>query len=140
VRERASLVIRPDAILSPDLALGLEIDAPPPPVRDVGIFLRRDYEKKVRRRLFSRDPVRMCQTPQQYLSLASRYSRIITDRLHFAVCGVLLDRETTLLPNSYHKNRSMHETWLADLGCRFAETVSQALAYDKSCKAARRAG
>jgi hypothetical protein len=25
-----------------------------------------------------------------------------------------------LLPNSYHKNRSMYETWLRDLGCMFA--------------------
>ena len=140
VRECVSLRIRPDAILAPDLALGLTVEPPPPPVRDLGIFLRRDYEQKVRRRLFSRDPVRMCETPQQYLTLASRYARIITDRLHFAVCGLLLGRETTLLPNSYHKNRSMHETWLAGLGCRFAETVSQALSSDKSRKVARRAG
>ena len=140
VRERTSLRIRPDAILAPDLALGLKVDPPPPPVRDLGIFLRRDYEQKVRRRLFSRDPARVCQTPRQYLALASRYSRIITDRLHFAVCGLLLGRETTLLPNSYHKNRSMHETWLSGLGCRFAESVSQALAGDKSRKIARRAG
>jgi hypothetical protein len=29
--------------------------------------------------------------------------------------------------NDYHKNRSMHETWLADLGCRFAATPTEAL-------------
>jgi exopolysaccharide biosynthesis predicted pyruvyltransferase EpsI len=30
--------------------------------------------------------------------------------------------------NAYHKNRSMHETWLARLGCRFADDARQALA------------
>jgi exopolysaccharide biosynthesis predicted pyruvyltransferase EpsI len=140
VRERTSLQIRPDAILTPDLALGLRVQRPAPPVREVGIFLRRDYEQKMRRRWFCRDPVRVCETPQQYLSLAARHARIITDRLHFAIAGLLMGRETTLLPNSYHKNRSMHDTWLSDLGCRFAEDVAQALADGKLSQAARRAG
>jgi exopolysaccharide biosynthesis predicted pyruvyltransferase EpsI len=59
--------------------------------------------------------------------MASRYRRIITDRLHFAIAGLHAGREVTLLPNNSHKNRSMHETWLAGLGCHFAESVEAAL-------------
>jgi exopolysaccharide biosynthesis predicted pyruvyltransferase EpsI len=140
VRERCSLRFRPDGMLAPDLALGLTVKPHPEPIHSLGIFLRRDRERALRRRLFRRDPARMCQTPAQYLALASRYARLVTDRLHFAICGLLLDRETTLLPNSYHKNHSMYETWLAGLGCRFAESVSQALAGDVAHKEARWAG
>jgi exopolysaccharide biosynthesis predicted pyruvyltransferase EpsI len=61
------------------------------------------------------------------MALAARYRRIITDRLHCAIAGLHAGREVTLLPNNTHKNRSMHETWLADLGCRFAESVEAAL-------------
>jgi hypothetical protein len=37
------------------------------------------------------------------------------------------DREVTLLGNHYHKNRSMHETWLVDPGCNFADDATQAM-------------
>jgi exopolysaccharide biosynthesis predicted pyruvyltransferase EpsI len=127
VRERASLTLYPRGILAPDLALGL--DPPPiaPPTRRQGVFLRRDSERAVPRRWLARDPVRLCRTPLEYLQLAGRYERIVTDRLHFAICGLLLGRQTTLLPNAYHKNVSMFETWLGDLGCRFATSVPDAL-------------
>jgi len=128
VRERASLALRPDGILAPDLALGLSWAPPPRPDRDLGILLRRDRERTGRRRLFTQDPVACCRTPADYLGLAAQYRRIITDRLHFAIAGLHAGREVTLLANDYHKNRSMHETWLADLGCGFADDLTQALA------------
>jgi len=121
VRERASLAYYPQGQLAPDLALGLRVDHVPPPRYGVGVFLRRDRERADGLRWFSRDPVRLCQTPQQYLQLAASYRRIVTDRLHFAICGLLAGRHVTLLPNDYHKNRSMHATWLKDLGCEFAD-------------------
>jgi exopolysaccharide biosynthesis predicted pyruvyltransferase EpsI len=127
VRERASLAFYPRGILAPDLALGLRFESSLVPDRQLGLFLRRDCEGVVPRGWFARDPVKMCQTPHQYLALAARYERIITDRLHFAVCGLLLGRYTTLLPNCYHKNISMYETWLADLGCEFAASPKLAL-------------
>lgn len=127
VRERASLAFRPDAILAPDLALGLATPNPGPPVRDLGIWLRRDPERTAARSLRYRDPARVCRTPVEYLQLASRYRRVVTDRLHFAIAGLHAGRDVTLLANDYHKNRSMHETWLAGFGCRFATTLDEAL-------------
>jgi exopolysaccharide biosynthesis predicted pyruvyltransferase EpsI len=127
VRERRSLEYCPTGILAPDMALGLQYSTTIQPQYDVGIFIRYDYESKVKRPWFVRDPVRMCDTPQQYLELATQYRRIITDRLHFAISGLILGRDTTILPNSYHKNRGMYETWLRDLGCKFAENLPDAL-------------
>lgn len=127
VRERGSLALRPDGILMPDLALGLETPPCPPPVRQLGVFLRRDQERTGRKPLLARDPIRLHRDPLAYLAFAGRYRRIVTDRLHFAIAGLHAGREVTLLANDYHKNRSMHETWLADLGCRFADNAIEAV-------------
>ena len=127
IRERGSRGFRPDGILAPDLALGLATAAPPRPDRDLGVFLRRDQERAGRKPLFARDPVRLFRDPFAYLAFAARHRRIVTDRLHFAVAGLHAGREVTLVANDYHKNRSLHETWLADLGCRFTATAGEAL-------------
>lgn len=127
VRERGSLAWCPSGILAPDLALGLAWPEPPPADRELGLYLRRDQERGGRRPLLARDPVRLAATPADYLAFAARHRRIITDRLHFAVAGLHAGRDVTLVANDYHKNRSMHETWLADLGCRFAESAAAAL-------------
>lgn len=126
VRERASLALRADGILAADLALGIATADPLPPRRDLGIFLRRDQERLGRKPLFVRDPIRLRRDPLEYLALAARYRRIVTDRLHFAIAGLHAGRDVTLVANDYHKNRSMHETWLKDLGCRFAATIAEA--------------
>jgi len=138
VRERASLGLRSDGILAPDLALGLACPAAAPPVQDLGILMRRDHERTGRRLQLARDPVSICRTPAETLGLAARYRRIVTDRLHFAIAGLHAGRDVTLLPNHDHKNRSMYETWLADLGCGFADGVEAALL--RHAAAARRRG
>jgi hypothetical protein len=127
VRERGSLTYCRSATLAPDLALGLTYTTSKVPTRETGVFLRRDCERTSRLRWFRRDPAKLCRTPQEYLDLAADHARIVTDRLHFAICGLLAGCDTTLLPNDYHKNQSMHETWLGALGCRFAENVGEAL-------------
>jgi exopolysaccharide biosynthesis predicted pyruvyltransferase EpsI len=124
VRERASQELHPQGILAPDLALGLDYQTNTRPTRARGVFLRRDCEA-ARRRWFRwrlKDPARMCHDPIEYLELAAQYQHIVTDRLHFAISGLILGRRTTLLGNSYHKNASLHATWLARLGCEFAMT------------------
>ncbi|HEY4308439.1 MAG TPA: polysaccharide pyruvyl transferase family protein [Pirellulales bacterium] len=128
VRERESLRLHPAGILAPDLALGLAWPAPGRATKDLGVFLRRDRERKgTRQRLFARDPVKLCRTVGPYLALAAAHRRIITDRLHFAIAGLHAGRDVMALANDYHKNRSMHDTWLADLSCRFAGSLEEAL-------------
>lgn len=127
VREKASLNFAPDATLAPDLALGLIPETVPPAVRSLGIFLRKDREAQDVAPWYSQDPVKLARTPEKYLYLASRYEILITNRLHMAVAGILQDRQVILLPNSYHKNSSLFETWLSDLGCEFALSLDDAL-------------
>lgn len=126
VRETASLKYCPDGILAPDLALGYDGPGFPSPRRALGIFIRKDQERQVRRPWLTRDPARICRTPEEYLSLAARYECIVTDRLHFAISALIARRRAILLANSYHKNESMHRTWLAGLGCQFASTLEEA--------------
>lgn len=126
VRERESLKYCSEGILAPDLALGLNYQTQTKSRYELGVFQRKDPERRSKTRWFKRDPAKICQRPTDYLELAAQYERIITDRLHFAISGLIVGRDVTLLPNSYHKNRSMHETWLAALGCRFAETLKEA--------------
>ncbi len=125
VRERVSLSLATRGVLAPDLALGLDYTSTTQPRHELGIFLRKDSEGIVPRGWFSRDPVRLCRTPRQYLELAASYEHIVTDRLHFAISAMIVGRRTTLLPNVYHKNSSMYKTWLRDLGCEFATSVRE---------------
>lgn len=124
VRERRSLQIRPDAVLAPDMALGLRYQTATRVRHEVGIFPRRDCESRRSRtwlRRTRRDPARLCRTPVDYLELAAQYARIVTDRLHFAIAGLIVGRRVTLVANSYFKNAAMHETWLQNWGCEFTE-------------------
>ena len=132
VRERGSLAHCANATLAPDLALGFRWPDLKPPTRAAGVFLRRDRERTTRLRWFRRDPARLCATPLEYLELAADHEHVVTDRLHFAICALLAGRRATLLDNNYHKNRSMHETWLEALGCRFAGSVRDALRGSRS--------
>ncbi|MBD3672550.1 MAG: polysaccharide pyruvyl transferase family protein [Planctomycetaceae bacterium] len=129
VRENASFKFAPEAILAPDLALAYEPKTSfPPAVETLGVFLRKDQEAHAVPPWYSQDPVKLARTPEEYLRLAARYESLITNRLHMAVAGILQDRHVILLPNSYHKNRSLYETWLRDLGCDFACSLDEALA------------
>jgi hypothetical protein len=134
VRERASLGLRPDALLAPDLALGFEIprhwrlalglDARWRRRPDLGeaLWLRRDREGLFAGVPSAGDPVARCRTTFGYLRLAARHTHVITDRLHFAIAALLCGRRATLLPNFYFKNRSMYETWLGELGCEWRDS------------------
>ena len=128
VRETASLRLEPRGRLAPDLALGLEYTGNTARRSARGVFLRRDRERAVRRRWFTSSPAKRCRSPREYLELAARFEHVITNRLHFAICGLIVGCRTAILPNSYHKNRSMYETWLRDLGCAFAHGLDDAVA------------
>lgn len=125
VRERASQELAPQrSQLAPDLALGMKV----PRFRQRARkgkewFLRIDAES-----VFPlhppHDPTRYATTINDYLRLAAEHREIQADRLHFAIASLMVGSKTTLLPNSYHKNRSMWETWLKDLGCGWSDHPS----------------
>jgi len=124
IRERASLRFIPNGILAPDMLLGLEIEAKSAStIWETGLFLRKDKEATFTHPLSLGDPTSQTENWLEYLCLASGFKHVITNRLHFAIAAMMAGRKTTLLPNSYHKNRSIWETWLKDLGCLWADAV-----------------
>lgn len=48
------------------------------------------------------------------VTFVGQYSNIYTTRLHGAILSILLDKEVTIIDNSYGKNASFFETWLSD--------------------------
>lgn len=124
-RERQSLKFCPEAHFAPDLALGYTLDFKlPAAVARVGQFFRADCERKIESPLGNMgDPIKFLRSHYAYIRLAAEYEEIHTDRLHFAISGLIAGRNVTLYPNSYHKNRAVWEAWLKDLGCKFSDTV-----------------
>jgi exopolysaccharide biosynthesis predicted pyruvyltransferase EpsI len=124
IREKESSKYCPKGLLAPDLALGYQFNGKVESQREIGYFLRKDPEGLFGAYQHSQgDPMLLARTLEEYLNLAGKYRHIFTDRLHFAICGLLNGVKVTLLPNTYHKNRSMYETWLKDLDCLWAEKV-----------------
>jgi len=122
IREEDSRRFCPRGTLVPDLALAFRYDRTVSPDGDCGVFLRRDIEARFARVPSLGDPARLADTVDKYLELAGKFGHVVTDRLHFAIAGLLNGRRVTLLPNTYHKNRSMWECWLKSLGCEWADT------------------
>jgi exopolysaccharide biosynthesis predicted pyruvyltransferase EpsI len=129
VRERASLAHSSGGVLVPDVALGYDFPEPPPPEHGRVVCLRLNGHSAFPKKRYPKkfDPAEWCYSPEQYVDFAAQYRHIITDRLHLAIIGLGLGRRVTLLPVAYHKNRSMYETWLKDLGCEWADTPEAAL-------------
>jgi exopolysaccharide biosynthesis predicted pyruvyltransferase EpsI len=123
-RERPSAKLA-GAELFPDLALGLSASFIAPTARrESGHFFRKDVEALVAKASASHDPVRHAGSVDSYLRLAASYDKIHTDRLHFAIAGLMVGADVTLYPNNYHKNRAVWEYSLRDLGCKFKTTIS----------------
>lgn len=62
------------------------------------------------------DPTRFCRSFNQWIALHRSARCIVTNRLHSAIAGAVLGKPTVLLPNSYHKNRSVWEYSLRQRG------------------------
>lgn len=120
VRDRVSLAHRADAIVMPDLILGLEVAVPREPEEERGVWLRCDQLGRFAR-YGGEDPDDVCSTAAEYLALAARYRAIVTDRPEFAMAGLVQGRDVTLLPGATPVNRSLWETWLDDLGCHWLD-------------------
>jgi len=87
---------------------------------------REDVEKKdngsARYHFVQFDPVLRCADLEEWLTVHAEAKAIVTDRLHSSVVGSLFGVPTTLLPNSYHKNRSVWEYSLKDLGVNWLDS------------------
>lgn len=111
----------PRAIFAHDLSLcyGLESDIKPllyndQNKEDVGYFFRIDMER-TDNNSNNIDPAKICKTYKDYLILASKYKEIHTNRLHFAICGLIVGNSVKLYRNSYFKNRAIYESSLYSL-------------------------
>ena len=91
--------------------------------RGSGLFLRTDAEIEVRHVSNIGDPAKIAESLDEYIGLASKYKKIVTNRLHFAIISLGLGKDVTLLPGSYHKNRSVYEASLEELGCQWSSDV-----------------
>ncbi len=69
------------------------------------------------------DPVRCCRSFEEWFLLHARAKDIVTDRLHSSILGSILGKRTTLMPNSYHKNRSVWEFSLESRGVHWRESL-----------------
>ena len=130
-RDKVSLTLDRRLELAPDPVLAFE-----GPLNDagkeveVGVFMRTGRESGLDRSPLSLgDPARICVYINEYLELASKFSHVVTDRLHFGVAALLLGRRVTLLPNSYFKNRAFFETWLRHR-CEWRDDLN-GIRYDK---------
>lgn len=126
-RDVKSLRYHRQAALAPDLALAFDGPQYPSASRGVGLFLRRGWEETPEQHERDLgDPAGIAGTVEDYLQLAASYEHIITNRLHFAIAGLLQRRRVTLLPNSYHKNRSVWAASLWQFGCQWAHDAETA--------------
>jgi exopolysaccharide biosynthesis predicted pyruvyltransferase EpsI len=69
------------------------------------------------------DPAKFCRSFNQWIALHRSARRIVTNRLHSAIAGVILGKPTVLLPNSYHKNRSVWEHSLRERGVVWSDEL-----------------
>ena len=69
------------------------------------------------------DPTKFCRSFSQWVALHRSAKRIVTNRLHSAIAGVVLGKPTVLLPNSYHKNRSVWEQSLRERGVIWSDAL-----------------
>lgn len=113
-----------NSVLTHDLALGYTFEGQ---VEDalypIGLFLRNDLKKSLNHPDNINDPIKYCQTTYDYINLASKFEAIYTNRLHFAICSLLIGRKTTLLPGSCHKNKGAWEASLKSLGCKWNDNI-----------------
>ncbi|GEM_PF-794280 len=68
------------------------------------------------------DPIMYCENFSQWLLLHIHAKKIITNRLHSAILGTIFQIPTILLPNNYHKNRSVWEHSLKQRGVEWRAT------------------
>jgi exopolysaccharide biosynthesis predicted pyruvyltransferase EpsI len=67
-----------------------------------------------------------------FVSFIDRYHTVVTNRLHVAIAGALLNKRVELHPNSYYKNQAIYEMSLAG---RFPNVTWMGESPSKTCAA-----
>jgi len=67
------------------------------------------------------DPAHYARSYDHWIRLHAHSRSILTNRTHSAILGTILGLPTTILPNAYHKNRSIWEFSLQDRGVEWAD-------------------
>lgn len=118
---RERITMPPNASFMHDLALAWSgpVTIMPRVVSRDAWFMRKDAEMTEDQR--GADPAMLCHSPRMYLELSSGWSRIHTNRLHFAICCLLTGTPVTLHAGSYGKQKGIWEASLKSLGCQFEE-------------------
>lgn len=107
--------VHSNCLLAPDMAMYLKPSAEKSVSLD-GVFLRSDTASLGVAIDGDRgDPIEIADTTEEYMRLAARYDRIVTDRLHFGIAALLADRSVDFVPMRWHKLRAMYNTWFKNL-------------------------
>jgi exopolysaccharide biosynthesis predicted pyruvyltransferase EpsI len=69
------------------------------------------------------DPIDISDTFEQWVRFHARSNALVTNRTHSAILGAILGIPTTMLPNGYHKNRSIWEHSLSERGVQWRESI-----------------
>lgn len=69
------------------------------------------------------DPVKYCKSFEEWVKIHAHAKKIVTNRLHSAIAGTILGKETILLPNNYHKNRAVWQFSLKSRGVTWKEEL-----------------
>lgn len=78
------------------------------------------------------DPAYYCASFQHWIRVHAFASRIITNRLHSAICGALLGVPVIMSGGGYHKNRSVWEFSLRARGVEWCDSFKDQLTIDDS--------
>jgi len=73
--------------------------------------------------VFWLDPVRYAKDFKSWVQIHNNANTVFTDRTHSAIVSMLLGKKVYLLPNNYHKNRSIWEYSLKDFGVHWLEEL-----------------
>lgn len=76
------------------------------------------------------DPVKESRSFVEWVKLHQGARAIVTNRLHSAICGCVLGLPTTLVANSYHKNRAVWEFSLRGRGVKWLDRAENSIMGD----------
>jgi len=130
VRKKKILPCKAEIILEHDTALNLlREDVLTDDVEQKGpvcYAIRHDKERPERQGfnyLSWIDPIDISDTFEQWVRFHARSNALVTNRTHSTILGTILGIPTTMLPNGYHKNRSIWEHSLSDRGVEWRESI-----------------